>query len=338
MRTSTLILSMATATFAATTGWLAWELHQRDAMEQNSAAQPVAAVPGTMQAPARQPGPAPVTAAAAGVNSGTGASASASVAPGPDTATDIAGAKGNLSQDPTALYARQFLARYDDSAQHQAQLEEARAGVRRQYGRLKEQLKLSDEKFEQIVSVIAEQNLQGQERWARCAVDAACDAGNPRTGEVDDRSQELLALLGPEHIEEFNRYRGTLGERDAVAAFRGRLSDSQFLPQAQAEQLIATLAQERERYAQEVQQSGSALRGWGTNLGMVWYPDSAGSPDAQLAAALQYTERMRSRAAAVLTPAQLAAYVQMQQELLAQMASMLRPPPRKADSLKLAQG
>jgi hypothetical protein len=31
MRTSTLILSIATATFAATTGWLAWELHQRDA-------------------------------------------------------------------------------------------------------------------------------------------------------------------------------------------------------------------------------------------------------------------------------------------------------------------
>ncbi len=47
---------------------------------------------------------------------------------------------------------------------------------------------------------------------------------------------------------------------------------------------------------------------------------------------------MRERAAALLTPAQLAAFVQMQEELLAQMAMYLRPPPRKANSLKLAQG
>ncbi len=65
-----------------------------------------------------------------------------------------------------------------------------------------------------------------------------------------------------------------------MAQFRGRLADAQFLPQARAEQLIAALAQERQRYAQEVQQSGSTLRGWGTNLGMIMYPESANSPEA----------------------------------------------------------
>jgi hypothetical protein len=336
MRTPTLILSLTTATFAVTTGWLAWELHQRDTAGEVIGAQlaPGAAIAANGQAPI----------------AGTLARVPATQMPGaastdtlPSTAPDVdAGAtrgKPNLSQDPSVMYARQFLARYDDSAQRQVQLEEARAGVRRQYAQLKEQLGLSDEKFEQIVDLIAQSNLQGQEVWARCAVDADCDSSRPHPELVDDRSQELLALLGPGQIDAFNRYRSALGERDSVASFRGRLSDAQFLPQAQAEQLIAALSQERERYSQEIQQSGSTVRGWGTNLGMVMYPESANTAEAQLAAALQYSERMRARAATVLTPAQLAAFVQMQEELLAQLALFVHPtPPRKANTLKLAQG
>lgn len=338
MRASTLILSLTTLTFATTTGWLARQLHQRDTADPVAATPPTAgaALPDRPQ-PTLSAGSSWPASTATESTATTGADATRSASVGSVDSGVIAGTR-DLAQDPTVLFARQFLARYDDSAQRQAQLEEARAGVRRQYARLKEMLGLSDEKFEQVVDLLAQQNLQGQERWARCAVDANCDPNDPRSNEIDDRSQELLALLGPEHIDEFNRYRSTLGERDSVAAFRGRLPDSQFLPQAQAEQLIAALSQERERLSQEVQQSGSSLRGLGTNLGMVWYPDSATTPEAQLAAALQYSERMRARAAGVLTPAQLAAFVQLQEELLAQLASTLRPAPRKANSLKLAQG
>src|SRR5690349_9825631 len=232
MRTPTLILSLTTATFAATTGWLAWQLHQRDSEEEFVAAPSAlgAALASSTQAPlSGRPSAEPATHA----STGDGLHATASIAP---QAADsgVAAGKRNLAQDPSVMFARQFLARYDDSAQRQAQLEEARAGVRRQYGALKEQLGLSDEKFEQIVDVLAQQNLQAQERWARCAVDADCDPTHPRPDAVDDRSQELLALLGADHIDDFNRYRDTLGERDSVAQFRGRLADAQFLPQARA--------------------------------------------------------------------------------------------------------
>ena len=269
------------------------------------------------------------------------ADATPSATAGGTPTTPAAGEKKRAdANDPGTIFARQLVSRFDDSVQRQALLDEQKAAVRRQYARLKEQLKLSDAKFEQLVTTLAEQNLQGQENWARCAVDASCDPKDPSRMRVDDRTQELLALLGADSFEDFNVFRESLQERDAVAQLRGRLNDSLFLPQAQAEQLIAALADERKRYAQEATTRGTNLNGWGTTLGMIWYPEDAVTIEARLAEAAQYSQRLRARAATVLSAAQLAAFIQMQEELLAQMASYLRPPPapRKANSLKLAQG
>ena len=339
MRTSTLILSIATATFATTTGWLAWELHQRDAgatlaaaalapreAGEESSASTSTAINGTASAGSPDKGAQPA---------GLASSATASSSP---AETPSAPGKRNVEQDPATTFARQFLARYDDSAQRQVLLDEARTAARRQYGALKEKLGLSDGKFEQLVDLVAQQNVQAQEQWARCALDAGCNPKNPRP--IDDRSQELLALLGAGNIDSFNAYRDALMERDAVAQFRGRLSDAQFLPQAQSEQLIAALAEERKLFALEAGQRGTELTAIITPLGTLWYPADAGSIDVQLAEAAAYSQRMRARAAGVLTPAQLAAFVQMQEELLAQLATLIRPQsvnPDKANSLKLAQ-
>lgn len=334
MRTSTLVLSVATATLATTTAWLAWELHERE-----SATNTIMAARG--REAQRETSPPSATAAKPPAQAATPRTPDAPTREQPDAApasTPAVAAQRDLGKDPSVPFARQFLARYDDSAQRQVLLEEARTGVRRQYDALKDKLRLSNDEFEQLVDLVAQQNLQAQAQWAQCATDAGCDPQNPRRGMIDDRSQELLALLGPEHIDDFNRYRDTLGERDSVAQFRGRLSDAQFLPQAQAEQLITALADERQRYSQEAQQRGAHLKGFGTALGMVWYPSDAGSTDAQLAEALAYSQRMRARAATLLTPAQLAAFEQMQEELLAQLASLIRPQSNQPTTPKLARG
>lgn len=340
MRNSTLILSIATATFATTTGWLAWELHQRDAEETSTTAAPApreaaaesSLSPSTSTA-ARTSTPSRAADAPAGTLAAA-TSASASPAELPSTP-----GKRNVDQDPAINFARQFLARYDDSAQREVQFDEARAAARRQYAPLKDKLGLSNAKFEQLVDLVAQQNIKAQELWARCAVDANCDPKSPRP--MDDRSPEFLALLGAGNMDRFNAYRDALMERDAVAQFRGRLTDAQFLPQAQSEQLIAALAEERKLFAQEAAQRGTELTTLITPLGTLWYPSDAGSIDVQLAEAAAYSQRMRARAAGVLTPAQYAAFVQMQEELLAQLASMIRPQsvkPEKASTLKLAQG
>ena len=203
--------------------------------------------------------------------------------------------------------------------------------LRRQYEKLRERLKLSDSAFEQFVSLLAEEQLQMQEHWARCAVDSACDPKNQRNPNID-HSQEYQAMLGPEGAEAFTQFRSSIGERDAVLQLRGRLPDSNFLLEAQAEKLIAALTEERERFSQEAAARGAKMTGWGTTLGMLMYSEDSGLPEQYIVEASQYSQRLRSRAAGILTPAQLSAYAQMQDELLAQFTSNLRPPTRQNKS------
>ena len=92
----------------------------------------------------------------------------------------------------------------------------------------------------------------------------------------------------------------------------------------QAEKLIAALVEEHEHYKREVEASGATLKGWGTAQGMLWYTGD-GSIDQQLNSATAYSQRLRARAAAMLTPQQLASFVQLQDELLAAMTAYLRP-------------
>jgi hypothetical protein len=338
MNKATKVLSLTTGLFFASTVYLAVKLHRRDAVSSDPSAiaaedraaarsSPVAddmRATTTLQ-PKDVAGNAP-TGSAAITSSATAASASAAAAASPDG-------------DPAKHFARQLLARYDDSDQRVVLVSEARAAARRQYGRLKEQLRLSESTFEQLVGLLADQQLDAQVHWARCAVDPRCDPNDPTRGPAyRDRADEFLALLGAERIDAFNQYRDSLGERDAVAQLRGRLPDDSFLPQMQAEQLVSALAEERRRYSDEVSQQGSKLQGWGTNLGMLWYPDHARTVEQQLFEASQYSQRLRTRAAGVLSPAQFAAFVQMQEELLAQMAAHFRPPQRKDSPLTLNAG
>jgi hypothetical protein len=328
MRKSTVLLSITTAVFAASTLYLALQLRTRDAaVTQTSTASssPLEATGGAVRA-AEATGRMDVAPARV-----AGAPAPGAPAPGSATATihgadPAAPAKREGTADATAMFARQQLARLEDPVQRSALLEDARANTRRQYARLRDQLKLSESTFEQLVTLVAEQSLQSQETYFRCAADPACNIKeNFKRNPVDDRSQELLALLGADQADELRKYQASLGERDAVAQLRGRLNESNSMRDAQAEALVLALADERDRFQKETAARGSTLEGWGTTLGMIMYSADSNSIDQRLAEAASYSQRLRQRAGAVLSPAQLAAFNQMQDELLAQMAAYLRP-------------
>jgi hypothetical protein len=328
MNKTVVALSVATAFFATTTAYLAYEIHERDAGDAASVGVSGDAAPASRTSAAN-------TAARAGEDTtvlptnltpATGSAARLEgVARSPDSkARDV-------QSDPVAGFARQFLARYDDAMQRPVLLEEQRTTIRRQYEKLKEQLNLGDSAFEQLVTMLAEEQLQGQEGWARCAVDPACDPKNRHIDYVD-RTQDYQAMLGTEDAEAFLQYRKSIGERDAVINLRGRLTDSNFLPEAQAEKLIAALAEEREKFSKEAEARGAQVKGWGTNLGMLMYTEDSGVPEQYIAEATQYSQRLRARASSILTPAQLAAYTQIQNELLAMFTSNQKPAPRQNKS------
>jgi hypothetical protein len=324
MSKAVVILSLSTAILATSTAYLAHELYQRDSQEAIGATVPViaAATPGSLPPDpgASEPGQEARVPTRTSISPAGDAARAAGVA---------APADSKRADDPASNFARQFVARYDDPNQRPALLEEQRTVIRRQYEKLKEQLKLSDSEFEQLVSLVAEEQLEAQMHWARCAANPACDPKTQPNPNIDHTS-EYQAMLGPEGAEAFTKFRGSIGERDAVIQLRGRLTDSNFLPEAQAEKLIVALREERERFSQEAAARGAKTMGWGTNLGMLWYTEDSGLPEQFIAEASQYSQRLRSRAAGILTPAQLATYSQMQDELLAQFASMKRPRQNKS--------
>jgi len=324
MNKTVTVLSISTALFATTTAYLVYKVNQGEA----ATAALVAEQAATRRIPNADD--------AAIANEATGIPTNTTPAAG--NASQLAGVAASAdSKEPDLRavavneFARQFLARYDDSNQRPVLLEEQRTVIRRQYEKLKEQLKLSDSAFEQLVTMLAEEQLQAQEHWARCAVDSSCDPKNRRFDNVD-RTQEYQAMLGVEGAEAFTSFRKSISERDAVIQLRGRLTDTNFLPEAQAEKLIMALAEERERFSQEATARGAKVTGWGTNLGMLMYTEDSGIPDQFIAEATQYTQRLRNRASSILTPAQLAAYTQMQDELLAMFTANQRPPQRQNKS------
>jgi len=328
MNKTIVALSMTTAFFAASTVYLAYELHKRDAGEivagTSGDAASAAATSNTLAAGKDVEEPA-------GLATHTTSPAPGGIAKPAGVASPTEPKMQDVQVEAVANYARQFLARYDDPIQRPVLLEEQRTVIRRQYEKLKEQLKLSDSGFEQLATMLADEQLQAQEHWARCAADSGCDPKAQPFNYVD-RTQEYQAMLGVEGAEALTQFRKSIGERDAVIQLRGRLTDSNFLPEAQAEKLIAALSEERERFSLEAEARGAKVKGWGTNLGMLMYTEDSGVPEQYIAEAAQYNKRLLARASSILTPAQLAAYTQMQNELLAMFTANQRPPQRQNKS------
>lgn len=321
-------LSLTTALFAASTLYLGYRLYGRE-----SASTPTSLATGRF-VPSMAPESAPSATPPAAPNIAPPTKTASSAAASPATTHASAGkrveSRSVEAQRASMLpYAKQFLARTDDPGRRAALLEETRSSLRRQYEPLQQKLRLDSATFEQLLTVLAEQQLQPQEKYFRCIADTECDLANfGRNGAiVDDRSGELLSLLGENDVDELKNYTNSLHERETVVQLRGRLDDASNLRDTQAEQLVAALSEERVRFGKEAAQRGTTINGWGTpQLGMLYFSGDSNSLDQRFTEAAQYSQRLRDRAAAVLTPKQLAAFAQIQDELLATMRASMLPP------------
>lgn len=310
-------LASTTVLFAASTAYLAYELHARDA-ESNAAAaanaagaadpgantEVASAVPS--KAPASLP-PAPLTADAS-------KPAGTAVAPLPAPA-----GKKDPNREMMTPFARDFLRQYDDMALRASLIANARPGIESQYSRLKDRLKLDAASFDQLVNLLAEETLEQQANYYRCVVDTGCDFSKIKPPR--DRSDELQALLGDDYAK-FKSYRDALPEWQSVVQLRGRLPENMPLRDSDAERLMNALSEERGHFTTESSQNGASMRGWGNGTGMLWYSGDGG-PEQQLSSARQYAERLRQRASTVLSAEQLRIFIQIQEEMLAGLAGYL---------------
>jgi Spy/CpxP family protein refolding chaperone len=195
--------------------------------------------------------------------------------------------------------------------------------------RVAQHLGLTDEEADRLFTLLAEQQLQAHERQARCVTQPDCNYRGFSSADAETQQQEMNALLGPDRQQKFKLFQESMSERQAVAALRSNLPDSAFLNEQRAEDLVAALYEERTQFQNEAQQRGMGFNGYGTGSGMLFVGDQ-GTLDERVAAARRYSDRLRERAAQVLTPEQLKSFNQMQDELLANLREMLRGQDRQA--------
>ena len=241
----------------------------------------------------------------------------ASGAPAPDSTYA-------LIQAEQRKYHEQLIKRLDDPEQRAEMLEEFRMMVRSSNPRLAQTLKMSGEEAERLIELLAQQQLDQQEKFARCSVDSSCDFRPIGREDAGANERALANLLGPERRQEFEHYRNTMGERRSVTELRTRLSDADYLPEEKAEALIVVLADERNRISLDASKRGGGVTGIGNGTGMILITPSGGTPEAQFESAQENSRRLRTRAAEVLTPAQMRVFEEMQEELLRSTRQQLR--------------
>jgi hypothetical protein len=216
-----------------------------------------------------------------------------------------------------------FLEEIADPARRAELLEQTKLSVRGPLPRVAQHLGLTDEEADRLFTLLAEQQLQAHERQARCVTQPDCNYRGFSPADAESQQQEMNALLGPEKLQKFRQFQESASERQTVATLRSSLPDSAFLNEQRAEDLVAALHDERTRFQNEAQQRGTGFSGYGTGSGML-YIDDRGTLEERVAAARRYSDRLRERAAQVLTPDQAKSFNQMQDELLANLREMLR--------------
>jgi hypothetical protein len=319
MRVLTIILAITSVAFASTTVYLARELSAERA--RVSATSPSFARTAPPARAANSPAPA-----ATGVNEAAAGPAGISEAA---IAVAAIGSDRQMSEAEMkkfqAEYSRTFLAQIDDPEQREELLAQRKMMARYSFPRVDQVLGLSAEEHARFLDLYALQQLDMQEKSARCTLDPDCSMQEAFRDMQDVRGSEINDLLGPERTAKLQQYQNTMAEREAITQLRSRMPDSLRLNDNKAEQLISALAEEREAMHREAVQQGRNMNGFGIGAGLVHAPDeSAGTFEERYEAARENSQRLRQRAATYLTGEQLRIFNEMQDETLLSLRSTMR--------------
>ena len=310
MRSPIFILGAAAVVLAASTAWLAVKLHAaREELSVLRAESKVAPEPSGSALPA-------VTLEAA-ATAGTPVPKSLEINQPPPSA-------GEKTEDMRKLVRASLEAQFprlqetlEDPAKRAQYLRDSRASLHRDMPRLDAYLKLSRDEYEQLLDLLARQDLRYQQSLYDCALDPACDP-LPASGyrHEQENKRELDGLLGSDKAQSFANYRDNWLERRAVTQMRGELPDSLRLTDTQADKLIDMLGEERRRIFREWQQEGGGGTGMSNQYGFVSYSASVQSVEEFSAQAGELQRRQRERAAQFLSVGQLEAFTQQQKYAL----------------------
>ena len=305
MRIIVIALTLVSATLAGTTVYFAREL-QLERGRSHAVAAPIAQTPPAPQAQLPLPSAPPVV--------------QQTFTPPLAQAESKEADEKNMQVE----LSRRTLKMLTDPAQREGMLLEQKMMMRNMYPRLAQSIGMTNEEADRLFTLLAQQQIDFQEKFARCAVDPNCNERDGGLNQTDPSAQEIANLLGADRQQQFEAYKNTLMERESVVQLRTRLPDASRLPDERAEALVAALADERQKIHMEAAQRGAGMNGYGTGVGVVFSASDAATPEAQLESAQANSRRMRARAAEVLDTEQLRVFDEMQEELLISMMNQVR--------------
>jgi hypothetical protein len=314
-----LVFGTTTALFAGLTLYYANEL-----AEENARVVPEAAVVRATPAPS-EPSPSPAPQSAPIPEAAT---------PSPRESMVEASVPNTKSPEPEFKMSASdidFLALYADPQGRRTLIEEALVDQRISMRGLAERLGLTAEHWQRVLEVFAEQQVESRAASLRCRADPACKSlftPDERANQV----QQVRDVIGEDKFADYDRYVKSMYERQTIAELQKQLRGNLALPADRAEALIAALAEERAAALRELSDNGDSYGGIGVPNGFIYYNSSAPTLEARMESGVQYSQRMRDRAATLLNANQQAAFNQMQDQLLATLRAHLvrqQPPPPK---------
>lgn len=273
-----------------------------------------------------------------------GTSVPVSNAPVPQSGTAVDNPASGASSKPAAKMSASdldFLRMYADPQGRRTLIEEALMDQRNGMRGLAEKLGLTEEHWQRVLEVLAENQVEGRAAILRCREDPTCKS--PFTPQqLADQKQAVRDAIGEDKYDDYDRYMKTMNERRAVAELQKQLTGSLALTADRAEALIAALVDEREAALRELTDNGGQVAGIGVQNGFVYYNANAPTLEARMESGIQYSNRMRERAATVLNGNQIVAFNLMQDQLMATLRSYLarqqpQPPKPQQNENKPAQ-
>ena len=224
-----------------------------------------------------------------------------------------------------------FLALLATPTGHAQLLAEGKSQLRQRYPDMARVLHLTSEQESQILTAQAEGELKGQARVARCRLDPSCTVESLwRSGLADLKNQDkpVEDLLGAQKFGEYEGYLNTITDRQSVRSLNARLSSADALTDEQAEALVTAMQQERKQFAAEAEQTGRRISAFGTQTGgLMAATEGTGNPASDteiLTSAREFSQRLRDRAAKLLTLEQMREFDELQEETLTRTQESLR--------------
>lgn len=190
--------------------------------------------------------------------------------------------------------------------------ESQRATLDQLYGPLFKQMGLTPEETERFKELMLDQTMRGAERAQSLFAGGLTNRAEMLatvTAEQKAFEEELRQFLGETRYAQFQEYQQTVGERAQLSQLRQRLTGENALSDAQAEQLLALMKEEKKSVAAEL---GQAFPSPGQDAANMEAMFSEEGVEKLLRAQETVNQRVLERARGVLSEAQLSAFAAFQ--------------------------